>query len=121
MVWADCSENITDSSGGKDDLSKYYLNVLYGRIRESEITNSKLRNFHGMGGNFDLLFQTFQFITFFENERTLNNIVHNISSSLRPGGKFVLTTLNGNKVFDSLRYDRVFNSPSMSWKITKKI
>ncbi len=120
MVWADCSENITDSSAGKDDLSKYYLNVLYGRIRDSEITNSKLRNFHGIGGNFDLVVSNFSIHYFFENERSLNNIVHNISASLRSGGKFVLTTLNGEKVFDALKYNRVFNSPTMSWKITKK-
>ena len=68
MVWCDCSENITDSTGGKDDLSKYYLNVLYGRIRESEITNSKLRNFHNIGGNFDLVVSNFSIHYFFESE-----------------------------------------------------
>ena len=120
MVWCDCSENITDSTGGKDDLSKYYLNVLYGRIRDSEITNSKLRNFHNMGGNFDLVVSNFAIHYFFENERTLQNIVHNISSSLRSGGKFVLTTLDGEKVFEALKHSRVFNSNTLSWKITKK-
>ena len=120
MVWCDCSENITDSTGGKDDLSKYYLNVLYGRIRDSEIKNSKLRNFHNIGGNFDLVVSNFAIHYFFENERTLQNIVHNISSSLRSGGKFVLTTLDGEKVFEALKYNRVFNSSTLSWKITKK-
>jgi hypothetical protein len=31
-----------------------------------------------------------------------------------------MTTLNGEKVFDALRYDRVFNSHTMSWRLTKK-
>ena len=68
MVWCDCSENITDSTGGKDDLSKYYLNVLYGRIRDTEITNSKLKNFHNIGGNFDLVVSNFAIHYFFESE-----------------------------------------------------
>lgn len=120
MIWGDCSQNILDASAGKDYLSKYYLNVLYGRIREQEITNSKIRGFHGIGGNFDLVVSNFAIHYFFENETTLNNIARNISSSLRSGGKFVLTTLNGEKVFNALQYDRVFSSPTLSWKISKK-
>ena len=120
MVWADCSKNILDSSAASDDLSKYYLDVLYGRIPESSILNGKIKGFHNVGGTFDLVVSNFAIHYFFENETTLRNVIGNISGSLRPGGKFVCTTLNGQSVFDNLRYSNIFNSHTMSWKITKK-
>ena len=43
----------------------------------------------------------------------------NISNSLQTGGRFVCTTLDGNKVFDALRNDRVYHSSELAWKITK--
>ena len=120
MVWADCSKNILDSSAASDDLSRYYLDVLYGRIPESSILNGKIKGFHNVGGTFDLVVSNFAIHYFFENETTLRNVIGNISGSLRPGGKFVCTTLNGQSVFDNLRYSNIFNSHTMSWKITKK-
>lgn len=120
MVWADCSKNILDSEAGQDDLSKYYLDVLYGRKPETSITNAKLKGFHNVGNNFDLVVSNFAVHYFFENEVSLRNLMRNVSSSLRSGGKFVLTTLNGEKVFERLRHDRIFMSPSVAWKITRK-
>ena len=120
MIWANCSKNILDGSAANDDLSKYYLDVLYGRIPESSITNGKIKGFHNIGGTFDLVVSNFAIHYFFENETTLRNVISNISGSLRPGGKFVCTTMNGQSVFDSLRYTNMSHSPNMSWKITKK-
>jgi SAM-dependent methyltransferase len=120
MIWGDCSKNILDSSAAKDDLSKYYLDVLYGRIPESSILNSKIKGFHNVGGTFDLVISNFAIHYFFENETTLRNVVNNISKSLRPGGKFVCTTLNGQSVFDKLKYTNVAQSFNNSWRITKK-
>ena len=120
MVWADCSKNIIDSSAANDDLSKYYLDVLYGRIPESTITNNKIKGFHNVGGNFDLVISNFAIHYFFENESSLRNVINNISKSLRPGGKFVCTTLNGQAVFDMLKYTNVSQSSNNSWRITKK-
>jgi SAM-dependent methyltransferase len=120
MIWADCSKNILDSSAASDDLSKYYLDVLYGRIPESSILNGKIKGFHNVGGTFDMVVSNFAIHYFFQNETTLRNVIGNISGSLRPGGKFVCTTLNGQSVFDALRYTNVSHSHNMSWKISKK-
>ena len=120
MIWADCSRQITNSEAAEDDLSKYYLDVLYGRISESSITNNKLKHFYNVGNSFDLVVSNFSVHYFFENEDSIKNLIENVSKSLRSGGKFVLTTLNGEKVFEKLKYDRVIMSPNMSWKITKK-
>ena len=120
MVWADCSKNILDSSAGSDDLSKYYLDVVYGRIPETSILNGKIKAFHNIGGTFDLVVSNFAIHYFFKNETTLRNVIGNISGSLRPGGKFICTTLNGQSVFDELKYTNVTASHTTSWKITKK-
>ena len=57
---------------------------------------------------------------FFKSEQTLRTVLENISNSLKSGGRFVCTTLNGEKVFDILKYNRVYHSSELSWKITKK-
>ena len=120
MIWGDCSKTIFDSSAAKDDLSKYYLQILYGLIPKTTIKNNKLKGFHNCGNDFDLVVSNFAIHYFFENEESLNNIAKNISNSLRSGGKFVATTLNGEKVFNSLRYNDFVSSEALMWKITKK-
>lgn len=126
MIWADCSKNILNAEAGKDDLSKYYLQLLYNIISKSSVKNAKLKNFHGLGNEFDLVVSNFAIHYFFENSITLNNVARNISSSLKSGSKFMATTLNGEKVFNALRYtnsisnDNDNDSDNIDWKITKK-
>lgn len=120
MVWADCSKNILTSEAANDDINKFYLDILYGRTTEAEIKNIKLKNFYNQGRNFDLVVSNFAIHYFFESERTLRTVLENISNSLKSGGRFVCTTLNGDKVFDILKYNRVYHSSELSWKITKK-
>ena len=120
MVWADCSKNILTSDAAKDDINKFYLDVLYGRAQKSEIKNIKLTNFYNQGRNFDLVVSNFAIHYFFESERTLRTVLENISNSLKSGGRFVCTTLNGDKIFDILKYNRVYHSSELSWKISKK-
>jgi SAM-dependent methyltransferase len=120
MVWADCSKNILTSEAAQDDINKFYLDILYGRAQEAEIKNIKLKTFYNQGRNFDLVVSNFAIHYFFESEQTLRTVLENISNSLKSGGRFVCTTLNGDKVFDILKYNRVYHSSELSWKISKK-
>lgn len=119
MIWADCSKNVLSGEAANDDLSKYYLDILYGRVNEVEITNSKLKNFYNQGKEFDMVVANFSIHYFFESEDILKTTLSNVSNSLQNGGRFVCTTLDGNKVFDALRNDRVYYSSELAWKITK--
>jgi SAM-dependent methyltransferase len=132
MIWADCSKNILNAEAGMDDLSKYYLQLLYNIIPKSSVKNAKLKNFHGLGNEFDMVVSNFAIHYFFENSETLDNVARNISNSLKSGGKFVATTLNGEKVFNALQYTNSISNNNNSsnnnnndnedllWKITKK-
>ena len=121
MVWADCSKNIIDGSAAKDDLSKHYLNLLYGGIHESETSNIKLKKFYNKGNDrFDLVVSNFAIHYFFENIDSLEAVLNNVSSSLVDGGRFVCSTINGSKLFNNLKHNNVYHSVDLSWKIEKK-
>ena len=120
MAWVDCSKNILTGEAAQDDINKFYLDILYGKISEAEIKNIKLKNFYNQGRNFDLVVSNFAIHYFFESEKTLRTVLQNISNSLKSGGRFICTTLNGDKVFNNLKYNRVYHSNELSWKITKK-
>lgn len=121
MVWADCSKNVLNAEAANDDISKLYLQNLYGMIPESSITNSKMKNFHNVGSNFDLAVCNFAIHYFFENKKTLNTFAQNVAGSLRSGGRFVCTTLDGEKIFEKLKNQSSIESRELKkWKITKK-
>ena len=121
MVWADCSKNVLDGSAAKDDLSKYYLDILYGRVLADEIINLRLKRFYNIGANFDMVISNFAIHYFFESQETLNNAIMLVSESLKPGGKFAVTTIDGNELFRLLEMNSgIYNGVELSWKIEKK-
>ena len=127
LIWADTSQNVNDSSAGKDTLNQYYLDIIKGRAPLEEVKNSKLRKFYGIGdlsngGGFDVVSCQFSIHYFFENEASLRTFLVNVSENLVTGGKFIGTCLNGNRVFDTLgprnSVER-FEGDKLVWKITK--
>lgn len=121
MVWADCSKNVLDSSAAQDDLSKYYLDILYGKVLPDEIVNPRLKRFYNIGSNFDMVISNFAIHYFFESKETLNNAIMLVSESLKLGGKFAVTTIDGNELFRLLEMNSgIYNGVELSWKIEKK-
>jgi len=126
IVWGDTSKDIMKYSG-LDDLNKYYLDIIYGNVLFENIENSKLKKFHNLGnitdgGGFDIVSCQFSIHYYFENSNTLNTYLNNVANSLKPGGKFVGTCLNGNKVFNLLKTSTVLRNEGKNtcWKVTKK-
>jgi hypothetical protein len=126
IIWADTSKNIM-KDGGLDLLNKYYLDIIYGNKLFENIENSKLKKFHNLGnvsegGGFDMVSCQFSIHYYFENSTILNTYLSNVSNSLKSGGIFIGTCLNGTKVFNLLKTnDTIRNEGEYTcWKITKK-
>ena len=128
MIWGDSSKNILDGSCGKDLLNKNYLDVIYGNIPIESINNGKLRNFYNLGnivskdGGFDIVSSQFSIHYYFKNDLALSTFLNNVSKSLKLGGRFVGTCLNGTEVFNTLKTEDTVSSnlDTLCWKITKK-
>lgn len=124
LIWGDSSRRYKDGSAGKDELNKYYLDVLYGNIDRELVTNSKLKLFYGLGmKGFDLISCQFSIHYFFENIVKLNMFLKNISDNLNINGKFIGTCLDGQKVFELLKKNesvaRYKGKNELLWKIVK--
>ena len=127
IIWGDSSKNLTNGDGGKDDLHKYYLDLIYGNISNKNIVNDKLNKLYNLGnvndgGGFDIVSCQFSIHYFFKNKENLDAFLTNVSMSLKKGGRFIATCLNGSMVFDSLKDADIISNEgeTMCWKITKK-
>lgn len=93
----DCSKKIESQSFETDD-DKYVAEVLYG-MRSDKL----LSKYHKMALEpFDLVSCQFAIHYFFETEEKLDTFLLNVDNHLKPGGYFIGTTLNGEKVKDAL-------------------
>ena len=123
VIWADSSKLLSNSSAGKDDLNRYYLDIIYGNTNLENIKSSKLTRFYNMGsGGFDICSSQFSFHYFFENTIKLDIFLKNISENLKKGGKFVGTCLDGKMVFNLLKEKTdisVYENDKLLWKIKK--
>ena len=128
MIWGNTSKNILDGSAGGDELNKYYLDIIYGNIPMSQVKNGKLRNFYNLGnseikdGGFDVVSCQFSIHYYFKTPEMINIYLNNVSKSLKQGGRFIGTCLNGEAVFEALKKtDTISNEgDTLIWKITKK-
>ena len=124
MIWGNCEKILTNSDAGNDELHKYYLDIIYGNLSLDVINNPKLRQFYNIGNiqagfGFDLISCQFTFHYFFKNIKTLENVLNTISQSLKIGGKFVGTCLDGKKVFELLNDSSKVGIDDI-WSIEKK-
>ena len=129
LVWGDSSKSLQNYKTGNDNLNQYYLDIVYGKISETDISSSRLRKFYNIGnvesGNgFDVVSCQFSFHYFFKNESSLRTFFENVSQSLKVGGKFIGTCLDGQAVYRKLRENDGMimgkDNNKLLWKITKK-
>ena len=124
FIWGDSSKKFKDGSAAKDDLNKYYLDILHGNIDSETISNKKLKDFYKLGNNnFDIVSCQFSIHYFFKDLETLQGLLENVSSLLKPGGVFIGTSLDGKSVFDILNKNQAVmehEEDTLLWKINKK-
>ena len=128
FIWGDSSKNYIDGEAGKDELNKYYLDIIYGNADQRKINNNKLEKIYNIGNienglGFDIVSCQFSFHYFFENTDKLDGVLSNVSNSLKKGGVFIGTTLDGKKVFDLLKKEKTVmkhNNSQLLWKISRK-
>jgi hypothetical protein len=125
IVWADASQNVMSGVAANDDLNKYYLDVIYGNVDQTMIENNKLQRMYGLvkDTKFDVVSCQFAIHYFFENMMKLDAFLQNVSENLNVGGKFIGTTMNGQKVFDRLKDTQSIIGESgddILWKIVKQ-
>lgn len=126
MIWGDGSKNMATNEAGKDELNKYYLDVIFGNISKELVINSKLRKLYDIcntaeGRGFDLVSSQFCIHYFFGNVTDLETFIQNVSRVLKPRGRFVGTCFDGEKVFNQLTYaPYIEDTKNNCWKITKK-
>jgi SAM-dependent methyltransferase len=120
----DSSKNILDGSAANNNLSKYYLDIVYGNLKLSDINNTKLKKFYNIGENgFDVVSMQFALHYMFKDHNMLQQFMNNVSKSLKNGGKFIGTCLDGNRVFKLLENNNSiskYKDDVLLWKITKK-
>ena len=124
LIWADSSKKFLTGDSGNDELNKYYLNIVYGKITKSSINSKKLKLFSGIGKNgFDTASCQFSIHYFFKTELTLNNFLENVSNSLKVDGKFIVTCIDGRELFTRLNINPILEGQidsTLVWKIVKK-
>lgn len=99
------NEKYFDTIENKDD--KKAIQTLMG------LTDDKDNKYHGfVNTQFDILSCQFSIHYFFDRENSLDNFVWNIEKFLKPGGYFIGTTMDGEKVKNLLK-----NNNEVSWKI----
>ena len=92
FIWGDSSRRFKDGSAAKDDLNKYYLDVIYSNTDSVNVTNSKLKTFYGVGlKGFNLVSCQFSIHYFFESIIKLNMFLKNVSENLATNGVFIGT------------------------------
>jgi hypothetical protein len=128
LIWGDSSKNMKKGLSAKDQLNKYYLDIVHGNVDIEKVDNSKLRRFHGicsddMSFGFDVVSCQFSIHYFFENEKILDGFLENVSNSLKAGGKFLGACFNGSHILEALKGKNSIESSikdKIIWKIDKK-
>ena len=127
FIYGDSSKRIRDGSSALDELNKFYLDVLYGNIDRDKVFNKYLNKHYGIAKKkFNIISSQFSIHYFFENKEKLDSFINNVSENLKPGGYFIGTCLDGEKVYNALKDIRKNKSiqekegKNTIWQITKK-
>ena len=110
LVNADLSKDITDplltedSDFGVDGLNGFYLDIIYGREKVSEMETKKLRRFENLGveGVHMIIGGANILNDIYSTEEHLNNFLNNVSTNLKDQGYFITTFVDGFKVCELL-------------------
>jgi hypothetical protein len=119
---------ISTGDAGATPQEADIMRSLYGRINPQGALPKFVETYGSgrLGQGADCVSIMFALHYFFENDLALNNIIQNISDSLKIGGLFIGCCFDGQRIFDALR--RIEEGGSLVgeekkaqiWKITKR-
>lgn len=101
IILGDMSKNLANSDAGLDNLNKYYLDILYGRIKPKSGKLSRMFNVATNG--FDLVVCNLAIHYMFKSKDTLHSFLENVKQNLVSKGYFIGTFLDGNEILKSLK------------------
>lgn len=101
LMLGNFTENIADGSASFDDLSSYYMDILYGRHKPRPEHNRKLSRFYNIATEgFHMVVCSYAIHYSFITDTTLDTFLENVSQNLKDQGYFVGTCLDGNLILD---------------------
>ncbi len=119
---------VSTGDAGATPQESDIMRSIYGRVNPQGALPKFVETYGAgrLGQGADCVAIMFALHYFFENESSLQNIIQNISDSLKMGGLFVGCCFDGQRVFDALR--RIEEGGSLVgeekkaqiWKITKR-
>ena len=100
LIVGTCTKNISNGESVRDNINKYYIDILYGRAKGN---TPKLRKMEGVGlDRFDMVSCMYAIHYMMNNEDDLNNFLINVSENLLDQGYFIGTCLNGDAVLSEM-------------------
>lgn len=100
FIVGDTSKNIANGECVRDEINKYYLDVLYGRAPGNTTKLKKLESLCLDG--FDVISLMFTIHYMLESEEKLDGFLQNVSENLLEQGYFIGTCLDGNAILQTM-------------------
>ena len=93
-------KNFANGECVRDNINKYYIDVLYGRAKGN---TPKLKKMEGVGlDKFDMVSCMYSIHYMMNNEAELDNFLRNVSENLLDQGYFIGTCLNGDAILSEM-------------------
>jgi len=100
LIVGDATKNIANSECARDNLNRYYLDVLYGRMPGN---TPKLKKLEGVAlEGFDVVCCMYAIHYMMDNENTLDSFLRNVSENLLDQGYFIGTCLDGMTILKEM-------------------
>lgn len=120
LINGDVNKNIQNGDCAIDEINRYYLDVLYGRVKSKNYKLNRMFNMASEGFNVVTCMYSIHYMM--NNEEDFGNFLSNVSDNLREGGYFVGTCLDGNELLKMFKgVDQVIGEVDgkMVYKIEK--
>lgn len=100
LIVGDATKNISNGECARDNLNRYYLDVLYGRMPGN---TPKLKKLEGVAlEGFDVVSCMYAIHYMMDNEDILDAFLRNVSENLLDQGYFIGTCLDGMRVLKEM-------------------
>jgi hypothetical protein len=100
LLVGNSTKNIANGETVRDDINRYYIDILYGRAKGN---TPKLRKMEGVGiDKFDMVCCMYAIHYMMNSEYDLDNFLRNVSENLLDQGYFIGTCLNSDAILDEM-------------------
>jgi hypothetical protein len=100
LIVGTATKNIANGDSVRDNINRYYIDVLYGRAKGN---TPKLRKMEGVGlDKFDMISCMYAIHYMMNSENDLDEFLMNVSENLLDQGYFIGTCLNGDAVLSEM-------------------